>query len=68
MKETYKNWGIPLTVNTKKETVQAKNRDNKIKRKRSYKPSTKKKWLPIQNKLSISEPSLEHQDKDSNKV
>ena len=33
MKETYKNWGIPLTVITK-ETVQAKNRDNKIKKKK----------------------------------
>ena len=33
MKETYKNWGIPLTVITK-ETVQAKNRDNEIKKKR----------------------------------
>ena len=27
------NWGIPLTVIPKKETVQAKNRDNKIKKK-----------------------------------
>ena len=34
MKETYtKNWGILLTVITK-ETVQAKNRDNKIKKER----------------------------------
>ena len=33
MKETYKNWDIPLTVITK-ETVQAKNRDNKIKKRR----------------------------------
>ena len=33
MKETYKNWGIPLTVITK-ETVQAKDRDNKIKKER----------------------------------
>ena len=32
MKETYKNWGIPLTVIIK-ETVQAKFRDNKIKKK-----------------------------------
>ena len=32
MKETYENWGIPLTVITK-ETDQAKNRDNKIKKK-----------------------------------
>ena len=40
MKETYKNWGIPLTVITK-ETVQAKIGITKSKRKRSYKPSTK---------------------------
>ena len=32
MKETYKNGGIPLTVITK-ETVQAKDGDNKIKKK-----------------------------------
>ena len=64
-----RNWGIPLTIIPKEETVQAKNRDNKNQtRKRSYKPSTKKKWLPIQNKLSTSESSLENQSKDSNKV
>ena len=33
MKETYQNWGIPLTVIPKEETVQAKNRDNEIKKK-----------------------------------
>ena len=40
MKETYKNWGIPLTVITK-ETVQAKkNRDNEIKKKRERGPTS----------------------------
>ena len=33
MKETYKNWGIPLIV-IMKEIVQEKNRDNKIKKER----------------------------------
>ena len=41
MKETYKNWGIPLTVITK-ETVQAKNRDNKIKKKEVLQTLNKK--------------------------
>ena len=33
MKETYKNWGIPLTVVTKRNNSGKKNRDNKIKKK-----------------------------------
>ena len=41
MKETYKNWGIPLTVITKK-TVQAKNRDKKIKKKEVLQTLNKK--------------------------
>ena len=41
MKETYKNRGIPLIV-IAKDTVQAKNRDTEIKKKRSHKPSTKR--------------------------
>ena len=42
MKETYKNWGIPLTV-IQKETVQAKNRDNEIKKKEVLQTLNKKK-------------------------
>ena len=41
MKETYKNWGIPLTVITK-EKVQAKNRDNKTKKKEVLQTLNKK--------------------------
>ena len=63
------NWGIPLTVIPKKETVQAKkNRDNKIRKKEVLQILDKQKWLPIQNILSISEPSLVYQSKDSTKV
>ena len=40
MKETYKNWGIPLTVSLK-ETVQVKAGITQSKRERSNKPSTK---------------------------
>ena len=44
MKETYeKNWGIPLTVITK-ETVQAKGRDNKIKKEVATNPQQKKRF------------------------
>ena len=70
-KEDLQNWGIPLTVIPKKETVQAKkNRDNTIKKKEVLQTLNKKKgeWLPIPNELSIPEPSLVYQDKDSKKV
>ena len=42
MKETYKNWGIPQTVILKK-IVQAKNRDNTIKKKEVPQTLIKKK-------------------------
>ena len=69
MKETYKNWGIPLTAITKKIVHAKKERDNKNQKERGpTKPQQKSRWLPIQNKLSTSEPSPENQSKDSNKV
>ena len=42
MKETYKNWGIPLTVIIK-ETVQAKDKDNKNKKKKELLQTLNKK-------------------------
>ena len=65
MKETYKT-GASADCNSKKKQFRQKKKGiMKSKRKRSYKPSTKKKGLPIQNKLSTSKPSLEYQSKDS---
>ena len=48
MKETYKNWGIPLTVITK-ETIQAKDRDNKIEKKEVL-PTLRKKEMTAYSK------------------
>ena len=60
--------GHPADCNSKKETVQAKIGITKSKKEVSQTLNKNKEGLPIQNKLSTSEPLLEHQSKDSSKV
>ena len=50
MKETYKNWGIPLTVNTKRNSS-GKNRDNKIKKKEVLQTLDKKEMTAYSKQI-----------------